>query len=660
MLRTGRFAAILLATLFVIGTVAGIALGVSTATHVEHEAFDTISSQNQDSPSATLVVDPDDTTNYDSIQAAIDDAVAGDTVEVRTGTYDEYLTVDKDITLVAPEGATLDGTAFDVSPNLMYITGDAAPVIDGFTLESGLDGVEAEESDGDWTIRNTVISNSSGYGVDVLAATANWTLRNVTVENSGNDGVRALNAEGDWTIRGSAINDNGDDGVDARNTAGDWSLQDVEITNNVGNGVLASSNFGEDDSSGDWEIHGATITDNGGQGVSTPGATGAWVIQETTISGGNNGIGASYTTGNWTIRNTTITDTVIGVYAISTDGVWTIQDTEIQNPFSHGIQVSGSTGDWAIRDSTITNALGKGIDAGSEISLVQSKLTTGDWTIRNVTIEGSGSEGVDVTDATGNWSIRNASISESGSAGVFAENTSGQWEIHQSTIADNSQGVDATDAHVQGDATNNWWGAPSGPYHAEDNPDGEGDSVAGNLVFEPWLGTEVSIVSTELAETTVTVGESIEVTATVENTGTRDGELSLELRVGDAVVETHTVELAVGESETITVSHQPDTPGEVTVYLNDAEVGVVMVEEDEVEPTPTPTPTQTPTPTPTPSEPTPTPTQADSPTPTPAGTPTPTPSGDSIPGFGILVGLFGLGGVGYTLNCWLSMRDESE
>lgn len=35
-------------------------------------------------------------------------------------------------------------------------------------------------------------------------------------------------------------------------------------------------------------------------------------------------------------------------------------------------------------------------------------------------------------------------------------------------------------------ATGNWWGDPSGPYHAFDNPNGTGDSILGNVSFTPW------------------------------------------------------------------------------------------------------------------------------------------------------------------------------
>jgi parallel beta-helix repeat protein len=40
------------------------------------------------------------------------------------------------------------------------------------------------------------------------------------------------------------------------------------------------------------------------------------------------------------------------------------------------------------------------------------------------------------------------------------------------------------------DATYNWWGYASGPYHAVLNPVGEGNAVSDNVLFEPWFVDE--------------------------------------------------------------------------------------------------------------------------------------------------------------------------
>jgi parallel beta-helix repeat protein len=59
--------------------------------------------------------------------------------------------------------------------------------------------------------------------------------------------------------------------------------------------------------------------------------------------------------------------------------------------------------------------------------------------------------------------------------------------INHNDIAGNREyGVFNTmDATI--DATLNWWGDPSGPYHATANPGGLGDAVSDNVDFSPWL-----------------------------------------------------------------------------------------------------------------------------------------------------------------------------
>jgi len=45
----------------------------------------------------------------------------------------------------------------------------------------------------------------------------------------------------------------------------------------------------------------------------------------------------------------------------------------------------------------------------------------------------------------------------------------------------------ASSTNGQVNAKANWWGDPSGPFHPEDNPDGQGDEVSDNVVYFPWL-----------------------------------------------------------------------------------------------------------------------------------------------------------------------------
>jgi hypothetical protein len=101
-------------------------------------------------------------------------------------------------------------------------------------------------------------------------------------------------------------------------------------------------------------------------------------------------------------------------------------------------------------------------------------------------------------------------------------------KANNNNIARNeSFGVDAS-ALAPGeefDATNNWWGEPSGPK-ATDNPGGIGDKVSQKVKYRPFLTepavpTETDFVVESLTadKTDVTVGESVTFNYTIKNNG---------------------------------------------------------------------------------------------------------------------------------------------
>lgn len=60
--------------------------------------------------------------------------------------------------------------------------------------------------------------------------------------------------------------------------------------------------------------------------------------------------------------------------------------------------------------------------------------------------------------------------------------------ITNSQIFSNQSGGIINYASSTVNAVNNWWGDNSGPYHETLNPNGLGDSVSGNILFDPWIG----------------------------------------------------------------------------------------------------------------------------------------------------------------------------
>jgi len=68
--------------------------------------------------------------------------------------------------------------------------------------------------------------------------------------------------------------------------------------------------------------------------------------------------------------------------------------------------------------------------------------------------------------------------------------------IHFNNIEKNrSFGVYNEDCGVIVDATNNWWGHATGPFHPVDNPGGLGNQVSDCVDFDPWLPGPVALLA---------------------------------------------------------------------------------------------------------------------------------------------------------------------
>jgi hypothetical protein len=83
--------------------------------------------------------------------------------------------------------------------------------------------------------------------------------------------------------------------------------------------------------------------------------------------------------------------------------------------------------------------------------------------------------------------ISNSIISNTHGSGIYCESGANPT-ITTNQIMDNSDyGVCNVDSSVKVNATNNWWGDASGPYHKALNPNGRGNAVSDNVIFDPWL-----------------------------------------------------------------------------------------------------------------------------------------------------------------------------
>jgi len=94
--------------------------------------------------------------------------------------------------------------------------------------------------------------------------------------------------------------------------------------------------------------------------------------------------------------------------------------------------------------------------------------------------------GANIYNNGGEVMISYAEIAYGGMQGVSHDRAIGFTTIGNSNIHGNPiQGV-KNSTQIQLDARNNYWGDASGPFHWQLNPNGQGDEVSANVLFEPW------------------------------------------------------------------------------------------------------------------------------------------------------------------------------
>lgn len=464
-------------------------------------------------PTGDLVVDDDGgaDVDYTSISPAVDNASDGATVLVRPGTYTETVDVDGNLTVVAPDGATV-GQPTGNPTAAFEVTGES-PTVDGFRTDGFPTGVAATNTDGNWTVSDLIVAGDGRTAVDAFGSTGDWTVRNATLarEDRLDDtvGVNARTATGDWTVSDGEFASVAR-GVDAATTEGDWTVegttfQDASIAVDAGSAtgdwLVADADVEGADTSvlapettGNWTVAETTVTD-GGQ-LSAAGSSGDWTLRDLTLRG-TGGVDASETGGAWTARNVTVRDADgAGLTARASTGAWTALNLTVTGADGAGIDATATEAGWTVRAGRVTDS-GTGVAADESTAGwrvrdtrlrangvgVSAARSSGDWTLRNVSIQDSGEVGLRADRATGDWGVGSVSDIAGAPLGVTARETTGAWEIHRTNLTNEGVDIDATGASPEGDARRNFWGIDGSA-----DADCEGNVTCADVLVAP-VGT---------------------------------------------------------------------------------------------------------------------------------------------------------------------------
>ena len=182
----------------------------------------------------------------------------------------------------------------------------------------------------------------------------------------------------------------------------------------------------------------------------------------------------------------------ITIYDIETTGTW---------GYSLGIYWEGNnaathpSNDNTFTNVTIYNMTGPYGGQGIYMYGQDNSLPA----IENATFSGGNihdctSKGIYVLGGCKNLSISGFDITNNGQHGVGIRHYYGtpceNIDIHCNNIVGNTgYGVKDYEGDNDVDATCNWWGDHTGPYHPTTNPSGLGDKVSDNVDFDPWSFT---------------------------------------------------------------------------------------------------------------------------------------------------------------------------
>jgi len=376
---------------------------------------------------------------------------------------------------VIEENTITYNTAHDY-PCGIYIAQDSnGNAIKNNTINSNKDGVKFIGTSSSNTITNNTIKDNTGYGihVDSYQSHWNWVADNWIVSNS-NYGIRFshMQSENNRILRNLFI-DNNEGGVQAYDQydSGNQNDWDVGSEGNYWSDYQKRYPSATHDYQ-TWNV--PYVIDNSQESKAQDNHPLAYQSHDPIRINNDDEFtdenGVPYGSG-----------TANDPYVLPT---WNIKGSG----HGCGIFIGNTTKHFTIRACYVHNATGNGADYYRNTGVVLYRTTNG--TIAQSIISFNGGAGI-YMDGSSNATIENNTCSEN-SVGIHLVSSSRDNAAHFNNITDNTEyGINATDnAGHKIDATGNWWGHATGPYHASKNPDGEGDRVTDNVVFDPWLSLD--------------------------------------------------------------------------------------------------------------------------------------------------------------------------
>jgi RHS repeat-associated protein len=349
---------------------------------------------------------------------------------------------------------------------------------------------------GDLTLTHCRVTESSGRALNIVFHDGQVSLTHTELLRNAGEGLSVLDSTGAVSLLDSVIADNAMSGLyvrfstvsATRNTfqqnAGYGILQEVDAT------VLLTDNLFVDNASGDRGINGGTIAGSTLWQAGVPyEITGNILIPEganlTVEPGVEVRFGAQLgmlVYGHLEAVGTAA-DPITFTGLEPTPGYWgaifALESGSANLEWCHI-----SFGGYYVPRSTPWMA-----------SNAVRKSGFGDLIVRNSTFHNNAGVGLLISDSLGVHEIVRATFTANAVGIQVQDQTEGVRLVACRFLSNTDFGVRNL-GFAEVDARDNWWGDATGPTH-ESNPDGRGDRVSDNVLFEPWrtLGSTSRILA---------------------------------------------------------------------------------------------------------------------------------------------------------------------
>jgi len=430
----------------------------------------------------TIIVDDDGEADYKTIQEAVDAAGDGDTIHVWEGMYKENVEIEISVILVGngTGNTTLDasGMAYGVK-----ITADEVSMsgfrVTGSGTSEGNAGIRIQSANNHIFDNECCFNNRSGINL--------WRGRNNLIENNN----CSNNSSSGIILEGYNFNTVTNNNC-SNNNYGIY--LDVTNFNTIAWNTLEHNSFGIifNRYSDFNTITNNTIGASGKCGILVSSSLYA-IIDNNTMT--DNGIIISGKE-----RKYWNTHTIEDTNTLNEKPVLYYKDSEALSLPTGGGQLILANCSWTIIREMNYNHGTTGISAGhsSNLTIVENVCTFNSWeglvlsSCQNVTVRDNNfsrnrKNGIQLYDTNDSVFYDNV-ISDNGECGVILYASSMNNTIRHNTIHHNvvyGMRVFGSDP-APVNATNNWWGNESGPYHPTEKQDGKGDNVTNYVLFSPW------------------------------------------------------------------------------------------------------------------------------------------------------------------------------